>query len=255
MTDKLNEKMCKDFPLLYRDRYGDMHSTCMVWGFPFSVEHPGWFNIIYDLSSKLEPLIQKYLDEHKPTKCANCGCEERKHAPSTEKRYICYNLHYLPYLFQWKWKSLSWPSKAQNWKDCWKIFRNKYVQHYVVEKIKRYISRTINFILDDILHQQFGVTKVKPCWCKQYLLNHPCAVQVKSKFATLRFYMTSETEEMSALIREAEAKSAVTCEECGNVGSLRDDRYWLETLCDSCEVKRKESDTWYDVDDETEKKE
>lgn len=65
----------------------------------------------------------------------------------------------------------------------------------------------------------------------------PRAAQVKEKFGTLRFYMSSATEEMDAIIGEAERKSAITCEECGKTGRLREGG-WLLTLCDDCGEKR-----------------
>jgi len=61
----------------------------------------------------------------------------------------------------------------------------------------------------------------------------PRASQVKEKFGTLRFYMSSETAEMSAAIREAEEESARTCEVCGAPGKTRGGG-WIETLCDGC---------------------
>ena len=60
--------------------------------------------------------------------------------------------------------------------------------------------------------------------------------QVKEKFGTLRFYMTSATEEMHNAIRETEKQSTTTCEECGEVGRLRGGR-WLSTECDKCLVE------------------
>lgn len=62
------------------------------------------------------------------------------------------------------------------------------------------------------------------------------AMQVKEKFGTLCFYMTQETEEMTALIQAAEERSTNTCEICGvNPASLvsrnPDGRGWLKTLC------------------------
>ncbi len=54
MKNELDERLCAEFPLLYRDRQASMQETCMCWGFPGD----GWFGIIYDLSSKLEPLIE-----------------------------------------------------------------------------------------------------------------------------------------------------------------------------------------------------
>lgn len=60
---------------------------------------------------------------------------------------------------------------------------------------------------------------------------YPTVDQVKEKYGTLRFYMSVETEEMSKFISEAENKSAVTCETCGNRGKLRG-RGWYYTACD-----------------------
>lgn len=61
----------------------------------------------------------------------------------------------------------------------------------------------------------------------------PRAAQVKEKFGTLRFYMTTETDEMSKITAEAERKSETTCEECGKKGKLRKGG-WLRTLCAKC---------------------
>lgn len=59
----------------------------------------------------------------------------------------------------------------------------------------------------------------------------PCrASQVKEKFGTLRFYMTSQTLEMDTIIKEAERASSVTCEQCGKKGKLRG-HGWLYTAC------------------------
>lgn len=63
------------------------------------------------------------------------------------------------------------------------------------------------------------------------------ASQVKEKFGTLRFYMTSETETMSEAIRAAENKSTITCEKCGKPGESRRSG-WIVTLCDSCDAER-----------------
>lgn len=65
----------------------------------------------------------------------------------------------------------------------------------------------------------------------------PSAAQVKEKYGTLRFYMRTETEEMSDLIEEAERKSRITCENCGKEGKLRDKMGWYSTSCDRCSEK------------------
>ncbi len=59
MKKELDEKLVKDFPLLYADRTGAMSETCMYWGFCVG---DGWYNLIYELSSKLEELIQEIED-------------------------------------------------------------------------------------------------------------------------------------------------------------------------------------------------
>ena len=130
MDEKLDNKLCQDFPNLYADRHADMRQTCMCWGFPGN----GWFDLLYDLSAKLEKLIVDIKNQHP---------------------------------------------------DC------------------------------------------------EYL---PRASQVKEKFGTLRFYMSSSTDEMHKLIDEAEAKSAVTCEECGKPGRLHGTG-WYSTSCLDCTSK------------------
>jgi len=65
-----------------------------------------------------------------------------------------------------------------------------------------------------------------------------CASQVKEKYGTLRYYLTSETEEMSAIVREAEQASAITCEDCGAPGTLRRGGWW-RTVCDPCLAAQK----------------
>ena len=54
--------------------------------------------------------------------------------------------------------------------------------------------------------------------------------QVKEKYGTLRFYMSTETDEMSDAIRFAEAESEVTCEICGKPGRTEGES-WLSTVC------------------------
>jgi len=56
----LDDKLVKTFPLLYVDRNAPMNETCMCWGFPGD----GWFDLIWELSSKLEPIIQKFIKDN-----------------------------------------------------------------------------------------------------------------------------------------------------------------------------------------------
>lgn len=61
--------------------------------------------------------------------------------------------------------------------------------------------------------------------------------QVKEKFGTLRFYYHGGDDAVSGMVRMAESMSAVTCEECGNLGSQRHGG-WIRTLCDTHEEER-----------------
>ena len=83
-------------------------------------------------------------------------------------------------------------------------------------------------------------SKLEPLIAAQPENERAVAAQVKEKFGTLRFYLDYGTEEMEALIREAQAKSAVTCERCGVRGENRSNGGWLKTLCDWCHERRLE---------------
>jgi len=55
--------------------------------------------------------------------------------------------------------------------------------------------------------------------------------QIKEKFGTMRFYYSGGDEYISGLASMAEAVTAITCEVCGERGSVRPTR-WVKTLCD-----------------------
>jgi len=55
MKTELDEKLCKAFPRMFRDRHAPMFLTCMCWGFDHG---DGWFNIIWALCSN----IQHHID-------------------------------------------------------------------------------------------------------------------------------------------------------------------------------------------------
>jgi hypothetical protein len=60
--------------------------------------------------------------------------------------------------------------------------------------------------------------------------------QIKEKFGSLRIYLdsVSHDDDINKAIEAAECKADITCEKCGDIGKLRDDRSWLKTLCNSC---------------------
>lgn len=61
----------------------------------------------------------------------------------------------------------------------------------------------------------------------------PRASQIREKFGTLRFYLTSGTNGMYAIVDKAERQSSVTCEICGKPGKLRG-QGWYYTRCLPC---------------------
>jgi hypothetical protein len=52
-----DEYLTKTYPSLFRDRHGDMRSTCMCWGFDVG---DGWFKIINEACKELEWLNEKF---------------------------------------------------------------------------------------------------------------------------------------------------------------------------------------------------
>jgi len=60
-------------------------------------------------------------------------------------------------------------------------------------------------------------------------------IQIKEKFAFLRYYSNFSTNELEELINQAEEQSMITCEQCGKSGEIRDiGGHWYMTLCDTC---------------------
>lgn len=66
-----------------------------------------------------------------------------------------------------------------------------------------------------------------------------CIDGTKEKYGGLRVDARSSLMEVHELISEYENKSKEVCEECGEVGRLRDGN-WVEILCDACYGKNKE---------------
>ena len=63
--------------------------------------------------------------------------------------------------------------------------------------------------------------------------------QIKEKFGGLRFYYDGGDDEISGMVRMAEAWADVACEECGAIGTRRDGG-WIRTLCDAHEAEYQE---------------
>lgn len=55
MNDELDKKLCEKYPKIFKDRYADMRTTAMCWGFETG---PGWYTIIDKLCNN----IQHHID-------------------------------------------------------------------------------------------------------------------------------------------------------------------------------------------------
>jgi hypothetical protein len=62
MRKELDEKLCAEYPLIFRDRHGDMSQTCMVWGFDCD---DGWYNIIDAMCANIQCHIDNRLENIK----------------------------------------------------------------------------------------------------------------------------------------------------------------------------------------------
>jgi hypothetical protein len=63
--------------------------------------------------------------------------------------------------------------------------------------------------------------------------------QIKEKFGGLRFYYEGGDDQISGMVRMAEAWASHSCEECGAFGKRRSGG-WIRTLCDHHEAERQE---------------
>lgn len=61
--------------------------------------------------------------------------------------------------------------------------------------------------------------------------------QIKEKFGGLRFYYQGGDDQISGMVRMAEAWADHSCEECGAPGKKRSGG-WIRTLCDTHEAER-----------------
>ena len=54
MREELDKKLVEKYPRIFKNRYGDMRETCMVWGFPGD----GWYLLIDRLCALIENHIE-----------------------------------------------------------------------------------------------------------------------------------------------------------------------------------------------------
>lgn len=221
LTREQDERLTRECPRLYRDRQRSIHESCMGWG--FDGVPSAWWQILYELSCKLELLIQEWIIEHPEfTECI-CGQSAKTHEDGIGR---CLETYRVP--IKWatlnKWGYYSIPieivesRKLKNRLFVW-WKRSKH-------KIKCRGTSLLYWLCEKNL-----IYKTVDSNCTKFRLNHPAAAQIKEKFASLTVYMTHSTIDMRHLIEEARSRSLKICAECGEPGSLRRDGWWI-VLCD-----------------------
>lgn len=228
MKRELDEALCKDFPLLFRDRSGNMSRTCMCWGFPGN----GWEPLIRELAEKLEPQIQEVVDKIEAQGDPECICGKPRsvHENETGKCTLIFDVpkkfKFIDYINRLGRGGISCSIiESKKIKDILATFWWR-VKNKISWKISSKLTRLTWFLCD----KKIWYDK-QPSWCKVYRMEHPSASQVKEKFGYLHFYLTSGTDQMWKDVHEAESKSCKTCEECGAPGKKRGGG-WILTLCD-----------------------
>ena len=75
MKKELQEIIFESCPLLYSDRNKSINESAIAWGIQCA---DGWFDLILELSVKLERLVISFIDENKNTiPCMWCGGKEQ----------------------------------------------------------------------------------------------------------------------------------------------------------------------------------
>lgn len=179
MNKELDEKLCKNYPLIFANRHGDMTTTAMCWGFDCG---DGWYNIIDMLCANIQNHIK------------------------------------------WRENNIS---DIKKYNDALDLYFNKSDNTALVEwycyGYKEPDEQTYSSVANAILNPNYRELPTS--------IHQVVAVQVKEKFGTLRFYYNGGDEVISGMVRMAESMSAVTCETCGNPGTLRGSG-WRYTACD-----------------------
>lgn len=214
MNEEQTKKLIEAAPLLYRDANNKIRGRPFAY-YTFECSS-GWYNLLMDLSVALEKEIQKQPD-------LRVVCNIPKYSFKNFIRYLNWIGECIVYLFYFIGKAIYnyiyWPlKKGYKIKLFWS---------------PPYQPRVNGELVDGVIYEAEDI-RLR-------------AVQVKSKFASLRYYTDGlETRKIRKLIDQAESKSHTVCELCGNDGRLRDGG-WMETLCDPCYISRENNKLMRDV--------
>ena len=61
MNQELQDRLYEEFPLSFIDKDAPLTESCMGWGID---TEDGWFGLVYEAASKLEPLVEKWINDN-----------------------------------------------------------------------------------------------------------------------------------------------------------------------------------------------
>jgi hypothetical protein len=230
MKKELQEKIFKKYPLLYGDRTKPMQETCMCWGLDVG---NGWYDLIDEVSAKLEAEIKQFIKENPVTSCRNCSClridhyggfyPDAKQCLSVHKRKI-----WMPYSRGASLRNIfAKPSNKFQYAVNKYFYRLRDLPFKVYNRLIRLASKFVGLFF----------YKLQTCHCQKYEAIYPRASQVKEKFAGLRLYLNHGTDKMYEITHEYEAKSYKICDRCGGPGETLRVGGWLHAACKACLAK------------------
>jgi len=226
MKKELQQKIMNDHPLLYVDKDKSMMESCLFWGIETG---SGWYDLIYDLSSKLEQEIREYAAKYPDIRC-RCGCVKTDHRYGSGK---CNNIMRVAY------PKVGHGFYSHIIPKLKKLSVVRFIKQYLQYKlwdVKRRFNR-LSHKFGKFLFDKFNIAYDLPCRCERYEPNYPRMAQIKEKYGELTVYLDGATDKMYELVYEASKKSLTICDECGGPGTLRTNGWW-RTVCDSCEGDR-----------------
>lgn len=224
MKKELSDKLYADFPSLYGSNDNEKMLKDVFWGFECS---DGWYNLLYTMSERLQPICEDICKENKDGLCYNCYHEKAEH----DGNGVCQAIITRP-LFSIKTNSCYLAWSLHNLKGYKGMSAVKRLIGMVEGMLKARVSSLVNEFFYSLV-SKWNIGFKEKCWCDEYEVIYPRVTQLKEKFGALRVYMSYYSKEIDDVIKEAEEKSRKTCESCGKPGEINEFG-WLSCLCDDC---------------------
>jgi hypothetical protein len=125
----------------------------------------------------------------------------------------------------------------RNYQQWVKFLTNKYPEMIKSDKVIDVGDGWMNLV--KLCCERLYNTKITYNETHDDKIEFPIIVQVKQKFGGLRFYFDCNDkikDELEHAISFAESLSFKICEDCGRSGKTRQEKPWVQTLCDNCVI-------------------